>query len=246
MTNAIRRLGTYYGAPIHAAACGTFFAAALAVSMLSARAEAQDVTPDAQTPLDRQLARVDLAISGAGLFSTSTNGTNYLAQNVNLVPSNTVGALVTLRYVKSPLVGFEFNFSYARYTENFTLTNSASTPAMEQGFALGVQTNANEYTLGYVAHTRAQHFGVIPFASIGAGSIAFKPTAGGGQGYLEQARAAYYYSVGADTPLYAKYFGLRASFRQVIYLAPDYETNYFTDLKRSISSEPTFGFFIKF
>jgi hypothetical protein len=245
MTNVFRRLANC-GAPHHAAACAVFSAAILSASLLTPSAQAQDVEPSPQTPLDRQIARLDLAISGAGQFSTSINGTNYLDQNVNLKPSNTVGALVTVRYIKSPLIGAEFNFSYARYTDNFTVTSGPNTPKGSAPFALGVQTNADEYTVGYVAHTRGMHFGVTPFASIGAGTIAFKPTAGGGQGYLEQARAAYYYSVGADTPLYANHFGLRASFRQEIYLAPDYETNYYTVLKRSITSEPTFGFFIKF
>jgi hypothetical protein len=245
MTNVSRRLRTH-GALRRAAACATFSAALLAAALSPAHARAQDVEANAETPLQRQLDHVDLAIGGTGQFSTSTNGVNNRPQNVNLKPSNTFGALVTIGYTKSPLVGLQFNYGYARYTDNFTLTNTASTPNGIAPFSLGVQTRANEYTLGWVFHTHAQHFGVLPFAAVGAGTVAFTPTRGGGQGYLEQARAAYYYSVGADTPLYAKYFGFRAQFRQLFYLAPDYETNYYTDLKRSLASEPTIGFFIKF
>jgi hypothetical protein len=245
MTNVSRRL-RLHGAFRRAAACATFAAALVAAAFSPARALAQDVEPNPETPLQRQLDHVDLALSGIGQFSTATNGVNYRPQNVNLTPSNTFGGLATLSYTKSPLVGLQFNYSYARYTDNFTLTNTAATPNGDQPFTLGVQTRANEYTLGWVFHTHDQHFGVIPFAAVGAGTVGFTPTRGGGQGYLEQARMTYYYSVGADTPLFNKYFGFRAQFRQLFYLAPDYETNYYTDLKRSIASEPTIGFFIKF
>ena len=241
MTNVFRRLGNS-GAVLHATACAAFFATAF----LASSARAQDTVAEAKGPLQRQLDKVDLGISGAGEFSTSTNGANYLAQNVNFRPSNTVGALVTIRYIKSPRVGLELNVGYARYTENVTITNTNASPTGATPLAIGIQTNAMEYTLGYVVHTREQHYGVIPFAAIGAGTTAFRPTRGGGLGYLEQARATYYYTVGADTPLYYEHFGLRVQFHQAIYLAPDYETNYLTDLKRSIASEPTFGFFIKF
>ena len=241
MTNATRRLNQY-GALYTAVACATL----LAASFFASNAHAQDAPEEQKTALDRQLDRVDIGVAGVGQFSTSTNGTNYLDQALNIVPSNTVGALVTIRYIKSPLVGFEFNYGYSRYTENYTLVNGPKSPVGATNLVLPIQTNADEYTVGYVAHARAPHYGVLPFASIGAGTIAFKPTKGGGQGFLEQGRAAYYYSVGAETPLYYTYFGFRAMFRQSIYLNPDYETNYIRDLKRTINSEPGFGFFVRF
>src|SRR6185312_10864924 len=100
---------------------------------------------------------------------------------LNLQTSNTLGALVTLRYTISPLIGFEGNYGYARYTENFTPFGATATA--------GVQTNAAEYTLGYVAHPPTL-LGVHPFAAVGLGSIAFRPTPFGGQQLNTQARAA--------------------------------------------------------
>src|SRR5271168_4903558 len=73
--------------------------------------------------LDRQLDRVDLAVSGVGILNSGSSGTaivEAVPTTVTLSPSNTVGALVTLRYTKAPLIGFEFNYGYARYTDNFT------------------------------------------------------------------------------------------------------------------------------
>ena len=51
--------------------------------------------------------------------------------------------------------------------------------------------------LGMLRHPGFEVFGLKPFAGIGAGTISNKPTPGGGQGLLTQARAAYYYTVGA-------------------------------------------------
>ena len=227
---AIRRLLTISGA--------------LALSFSTAAlAQAPPAPP---TAFDRQLARIDLGVSGKGEFTTQVDGTNYLSQAVTLKPSNTLGALITVRYVKSPLVGLEFNYGYARYTDNFTVTNGSATPAGSSSFVLGVQATASEYTFGYVAHARRQYYGFTPFASIGAGSTAFRPTKGGGQGNLPQARATYYYSVGGDYPIYNDHFGLRATFRQSIENAPDYQQNYWRIYKHAISTEPAFGFYIRF
>ncbi len=219
------------------APCGALLLLTLAMGAI---ANAQDGHP----VLAAQFAHVDVGVSAVGEITPSTTGNNYLGQSVVNSPSTTVGALATIRYIKSPFVGAEFNYHYARYTENFTFNAlSAGGPS---AVVLGVQTNATEYTFGYVAHTRSPYFGVQPFAGVGAGVIAFRPTKYGGQGYRPQARAAYYYEVGAEQSIFNPHFGVRVQFRQVIHLAPDYETNYLTTHKRVISSEPTVGFYYHF
>ena len=201
--------------------------------------------PAPPTALELQLAKVDLAVQGKGEFTTQVNGTNYLSQAVTLKPSNTLGALVTVRYVARPLFGLEFNYGYARYTDNYTVTNTGSTQAGATSFDLGVQATASEYTFGYLVHAPRQYYGITPFASIGAGSTAFRPTKGGGQGNQPQARATYYYSVGGDYAL-GKNFGLRGTFRQSIENAPDYQQNYWRIYKHAIATEPAFGFYLRF
>jgi hypothetical protein len=42
------------------------------------------------------------------------------------------------------------------------------------------------------------------------------------------------------------HFGLRASFRQAFFLAPDFQTNYFRILKHTYTTEPTIGFYLHF
>lgn len=212
----------------------------LLLTAAGSSSKAQTTAPE--TPLDRQLARIDLGILGVGVFNQSSSGfatvNGVPNTKVTLSPGNTAGALVTLRYIVSPFVGFEGNYGYARYADTFT-------PFGAQPFA-AVQQNATEYTLGYVVHTRKEHHGVIPFVSGGLGTIAFRPTPGGGEALPKQARAAYYFSVGAETTVLSPHFGLRAQYRQVFFKAPDFETNYLTIQQHTTTYEPAFGFFLRF
>ena len=44
----------------------------------------------------------------------------------------------------------------------------------------------------------------------------------------------------------SSHFGLRAQFRQIFFLAPDFEQNYLTIKHRTTTFEPGVGFFIRF
>ncbi|HMH13772.1 MAG TPA: outer membrane beta-barrel protein [Edaphobacter sp.] len=192
-----------------------------------------------QTPLDRQLSRIDLGVSGVGEFTRDVSGTNYLGVPLTQSAANTLGALVTVRYTKSPYVGLELNYGYARYTQHYT-TNGADAYLIG-----GVQANASEYTFGYVAHPRRQFFGLQPYLGGGLGAIMFKPTSGGGQGLQRQPAAVYYYNLGVEKPI-TEHFGVRAHFRQLFYLAPDFYQNYLTIEKHTSTIEPGAGFYLRF
>jgi hypothetical protein len=194
------------------------------------------------TMLSRQLDRVDVAVSGIGTITKGVSGNNYVDQAVTLNASTTLGALVQARYTKSPLVGFEFNYTRSRFTEQFSGTPFSGQASTTTPF--GVQSDVSEYTLGYVAHLPSI-LGVQPFASVGAGTTAFKPTPLGGQGLLEKARMTYYYSVGVDDQL-TRYFGVRAQLRQAFYKAPDFGENYLTIQQQTFTIEPGIGFYVKF
>ncbi len=216
--------------------------ASLAAAIVPA-ARAQD-TPNPHPELDRILGRLDFGVSGAGQFTTNTSGVGENGQPVALEPSNTLGVLLQIRYIQSPFVGAEFNVAYARYTQNFTFT--AVVPGTTAQEILAVQNNALEATFGYVVHTPRMYYGVQPFASAGFGTIDFRPTKGGGEGTTSQARAAYYYNVGAESTFFGPHYGLRASFRQLFANAPDFQETYLRDHKHAVTSEPTFGFFVRF
>jgi hypothetical protein len=206
---------------------------ALLLCLLAAPlARAQATAPP--TALDRQLDRIDLGVTAIGAITGTVSGTNYLNEHIVEDPSSTVGILATIRYTKSPWMGFEGNFSQARYTENF------STHVVG-----GVQTRANEYSLGYVAHFK-DFFGFKPYAAAGGGTTAFHPTRGGGQGLPYQYRATFYYNVGAEHSLFSEHFGLRVHMRQAFFKAPDFLTNYLTINQRTSTLEPGIGFYLKF
>jgi Outer membrane protein beta-barrel domain len=194
------------------------------------------------TGLDRQLSRIDLGVSAVGVFNMDSNGVAVVNGKpntpVNLSPGQTAGAVVTLRYTIKPMVGFEGNYGYARYTDTFTPFG-----AQPNG---GVQQNASEYTLGYVVHAKKEYFGMTPFASGGLGTMVFRPTPGGGLALPEQARAVYYFSVGAETTVWSPHFGVRLQYRQLFFKAPDFETNYLTIQQHTTTFEPGFGFFLRF
>ncbi len=186
------------------------------------------------TATQRQLQRLDLSVNGIGVYTKSVQGTNYQGVAITQTASNTLGALVTLRYTKSPLFGAEINYSYARFTERFS-----------NYIVGGAQTNASEYTVGYVAHG-PNLLGLQTFASGGVGTIAFRPTPFGGQGLPARARLAYYYSVGLEQPVFSSHFGVRAQFRQIFYKAPDFDQNYLTINRRTFTSEPAIGFYLHY
>ena len=225
-----------------------FFAASLISRNASGQAQVE-------TTLQRQLHRLDLGVSVLEVISGNTSGQNYAnteptpvqAQTLSTETTNGTGGLIALRYTKSPLLGAEFNYSFARYTTSFTPTSAQPSQPIVPVAPGGVQANANEITLGYVVHGPVlTGFGLKPVGAVGAGSTLFTPTTNGGLGLQKQARATYYYAVGVDAPLLTSHFGLRAQFRQSFYLVPDFTANYLTIKQRTSSIEPSVGFYLHY
>jgi len=214
-------------------------------SSSASQAIGQDTAP--VTPLMKQLSRIDLSVVAAGEISSSVSGIENRDATtthtlLTIKPSSTVGELATLRYVAKPYVGFEFNFGNLRYTQDYNFV-----PAPSQTILVGgVQSGVRELTLGYVAHLPWHPLGISPYAGVGGGTIRFQPTPGGGQGLPFQYRAAYYYNLGVEDNFPNSNFGMRLGFRQLIYLAPDFQQNYLTITRRTRTSEPIIGFFVRF
>jgi hypothetical protein len=240
----------------------------LSLSLTAPRAIGQDTPAAPLTPFQRQMEKIDLAIGAAGTITNSVSGieqrdahvvvvngstTSTSSTLLNIKASTTVGELFTLRYTSRPYLGFEFNFSNSRTTQNYLFTTTTSTtppnpPTITTSHPTplhGAQSGNREFSFGYVAHPR-KIFGLQPFLGAGIGTIRFKPTPNGGEGLPFQYRAAYYYHGGLDYTFPDSHFGVRLAFRQLIYLAPDYQENYLTITRRVRTSEPTFGFFARF
>ena len=212
----------------------------LAAGLLTGTTGALAQTSTPPSIFQRQLSRLDFGVNGMGQFSKKVsgvvpkNGSATAGQTVSESASNTLGALVDVRYIAKPYVGFEFNYTYARYTETFNVSPTQ------------IQTGVDEASFGYVATPPHPVFGLQPFVSVGAGSTRFKPTRGGGEGAPTQWRATYYYSVGLQQELGSSHFGVRGAFRQAFFLAPDFLQNYLTIRQRTNTIEPYVGFYLRF
>jgi hypothetical protein len=205
----------------------------------------QEATPP--TAFQKQLDRIDFAVVASGELSTTVSGieqrdASTTHTQLTIRPSSTVGELGTIRYTAHPYLGFEFNFGNLRYTQDYTFVPPPSQSLLTGGAQAGVR----ELTLGYVAHLKYRPFGITPYLGAGGGTIRFKPTPYGGQGLPFQYRAAYYYQLGLEDNFPGSHFGMRVGFRQLIYLAPDFLQNYLTITRRTRTSEPTIGFFVRF
>ena len=193
----------------------------------------------AQTKLQQQLSHVDLGIQAVGELSSTASGPVTIPATdqggpVSISPSTTVGALVTIRYTPRPYLGAEFNGGYARYTEDLNVQ------------PLQIQTQADEFSLGYLVTPPYTVFGVRPYASAGVGGMRFAPTAGGGAGAPHQGRLALYYHLGVQKDIINDVFGVRIGFRELFYTAPDFFQNYLTINKRMTTAEPLFGVYVHF
>jgi hypothetical protein len=224
-------------------------AAALFASTLGG-AHAQTTAPP--TALERQVEKLDLSVAGVGIYNSTVTGTvvtdlgaDNQGQSITEHGSNTLGALVSIHYIARPYVGLEFNYGYARYDENFTGPGIANYFLPPNTPEFKVQSKVNEYTFGYLITPPHPVFGWQPFVSVGAGTQAFKPTPLGGQEEPEKARMTYYYSLGLQKN-FGQHLGLRAGFRELFFLDPDFGQNYLTILQHATTLEPMAGFYLRY
>jgi hypothetical protein len=220
-----------------------FYAALLlACTATSAVALGQSDDQVPESMLTRQIHRLDLGITGVGVYNSTVKGpiSSPVANQpspgvVTQFGSNTAALLGEIRYVAKPYVGIEFNYGYGRYTENYSVA------------PFQIQTRVNEYTFGYIALPPHEFFGLQPYVGAGAGSQGFTPTKGGGVGAPKQARATYYYTVGLQKDIDdAHHFGVRAGFRELFFLDPDFGQNYLTIKKQATTLEPQVGFYLRY
>ena len=225
------------------------YALFLLLAALPSAVHAQDAQPTV-TKTGRFLAHFDLGVAGTAFFTKDVTGTVNQSilgapYSVTQSTSTAAGVLVSLRGQKSPYKGLEFNYGYARTTEAYTCCNTNPTTGASNG-PFQTQATAAEYTVGYLVRPPHPIFGFQPYVSAGAGTIEFKPTKNGGQGLQTQARAAYYYSVGAENLIVGDTLGLRFGIRQLIYLAPDFGQNYLVIKKYTFTTEPQVGLYLHF
>jgi hypothetical protein len=128
-------------------------------------------------------AQTDIAASLYGAFSgrMTAGSTSNASGGALLIPSNAAGALIELRHIRNPLVGYEATYAYNRANQSeFVASNSP--PACPVGNCININTvavvpaNAHAFTGDWVASVKLANF--RPFALAGGGVLFHVPAAG--------------------------------------------------------------------
>ena len=176
----------------------------------------------------QQIKNMDGSLSVIGTFTSSTSG-----NGISDSPSRTLGALAQFRQVFRPWLGYEVNYSYARYAEFFS------------NLPFSVQNNVHEVTVAYFVHAPTI-LGMQPFAAAGLGTMVFLPTTTGGQYYPQQFRLPLLYEFGLNHPLFTSHLGVRLQIRGLDYKTPNFGSQRITINARRQTLEPAVGVYVHF
>jgi hypothetical protein len=188
-------------------------------------------TSSAWRPATAQtLKNFEGAVSVFGQSTGTTNG-----NGVRDKPTESMGALATVRQSFHPWLGYEVNYSYTRFTERFST------------IPFGVQNNVHEVSVAYLVQgPTLPILGLQPFATVGAGALIFLPTTVGGQKYTQQTRVPLLYEVGVNHPVITSHLGLRFQYRGLLYKTPDFNAASLTTNTRRQTSELSLGAYLRF
>lgn len=177
-------------------------------------------------------SRSELSIDFTGDFQKQVTG-------LSVTDSATYsgGGLADYRYHFSDWSAIELNYSYTRFTQNYSYTS---------GNAI-TQANAQEFTLAYVSTLgKPASARIRPFVEAGTGGIVFSQvTAGSTFSGLTQDRAVFLFGAGADWHL-TSLLSLRAGYRGLLYQAPDFSVPQAVTHRATILSEPYVGVVFRF
>jgi opacity protein-like surface antigen len=181
------------------------------------------------------LAKTDVAVSVYGAFSEKTNGDGVIQS-----PSNAAGAIVEVRRIVNPLIGYEGTYSFNR-------ANQVYLPLVTCGIPCGpvtaqaVSADAHEVTGDWVASLKI--LAVRPFALAGGG-ILFNQPVGGQPGTTSSTKAVFVYGAGLDWGL-LPHVGLRLQYRGNLYRAPDLTTVVGSSGAFTHTAEPMIGVYLR-
>jgi hypothetical protein len=178
----------------------------------------------------QSLKNLDGAVSIFGQSTGTTNG-----NGVRDKPTESMGAIATVRQSFHPWLGYEVNYSYTRFTEKYST------------IPFGVQNNLHEVSVAYLLQGPTLPFlGLQPFGAVGTGALIFLPTTVGGQKYSQQNRVPLLYEVGVNHPILTSHLGLRFQYRGLLYKTPDFNAALLTTNARRQTSELSLGAYFKF
>lgn len=186
-------------------------------------------------------AQTDVALSLYGTFNKATTGSNDRQSQ-----SDSAGALIELRHIKNPLVGFEATYAFNRANQAYSLDSLIDcfpTVCVPSGT---VSADAHEITGDWLVSLKLG--GIRPFALGGVGVILNVPVKPSGSTSLStntSTEPVYVYGGGLDWRL-IPHLGLRLQYRGNVYKAPQLVSVFSSTNAFTHSAEPMIGAYFRF
>jgi opacity protein-like surface antigen len=199
-------------------------------------------------------AQTDVAASVYGAFSGTTTG-NGTQQS----PANSAGALIEVRHIANPLLGFEATYSYNRADQTYSCylcvtPLACPTTGCVPGPPITVPANAHEFTADWIPSIHIAN--LRPFGVLGIGALLNVPTSAnvavsGGVSDVStlaptqtSTKAVYVYGAGLDWG-FLPHIGLRFQYRGNLYKAPDLTNLYGSANSFTHTAEPMVGVYFR-
>jgi opacity protein-like surface antigen len=174
-----------------------------------------------------------VAASLYGAFSGATSG-----NSVQQSPSNAAGAMVELRHISNPIMGYDVTYSYNRANQSYFEPIPCDVGCNPW---VAVSANAHELTGDWVASVRLAN--LRPFALGGVGLL-FNQPSGSQANTTSQTKPVFVYGAGLDWGL-LPHLGLRFQYRGNLYKAPDLTRVYTSTGAFMRTSEPMLGVYFR-
>ncbi|HUJ33237.1 MAG TPA: outer membrane beta-barrel protein [Candidatus Acidoferrum sp.] len=185
-------------------------------------------------PVRAQNGHSEVAANFSGNFQSTSAG-----QNVTDSPTYTGGILVNYRFHFNDWAAVEVNYARSRYTQFYAGAGGIITS--------WTQANAQELSMALVAKLGSRMNGRLqPFVEAGTGGLFWSPVSSGSVGGpFSQDRAALLYGGGFDWKAFG-HFSLRAGYRGLVFVAPDFnQAGQFTNARTQLK-EPYAGISFRF
>jgi opacity protein-like surface antigen len=188
-------------------------------------------TANSQVAKKKFTPQIDFSLGAFGELTTvrtpirstpGLDGVEIMQTTQGASPS--AGVLATGHQSFSPWLGYNVNFGYGRFTENYSfgsafVSNATTKPQNSYFSQLSIGTNMYELTIAPVVQgPKTKRFNT--FAQFGGGGLWFLPTQAASP-YSEQVRAAMVFGAGLNYKL-TDHLGVRAEYRGLFYKNPDF------------------------
>ena len=195
-------------------------------------------------------AQTDIAASVYGAFSgTTTNG-------VSQSPSNAAGALLEVRHISKPWLGYEGTYAFNHANQTYSkIVNCPGTNCPANAVS-SISANGHEMTADYVASMKIKLTSFRPFALAGGGLILDVP----GKSQVSVCdsitnvcvsgststsyKPVFVYGGGLDWG-FLPHIGLRLQYRGNLYKAPDLTKLFTSSSAFTHTAEPMIGIYFR-